>query len=51
MKFLEFFKHLIFVFEKVDPCKFFEVINETHIIFIFSNGDISRTPYLREIEF
>jgi hypothetical protein len=41
LKFLEFLKHIRFVLKKINPSKFAEVINETHIIFIISNGNIT----------
>jgi hypothetical protein len=44
-------KHLRFVLKKIDLGKLAEVINETNIIFIFSNGGTSRTPCFREYDF
>jgi hypothetical protein len=51
LKFSEFLKHLIFVLKKINPSKFVEVINETHIIFIISNGNTSCPPYIGNYEF
>jgi hypothetical protein len=50
LKFLKFLKHLRFVLKKIDPSKFTEVINETYIIFIISNGNTSWPPYIKKYE-
>lgn len=38
LKFMDTLKHLRFMFDRVDPCKFVVVIDKSHIIFITSEG-------------
>jgi hypothetical protein len=39
------------VFKKINSSKFAEVINETYIIFIISNGNTGWPPHIEKYEF
>jgi hypothetical protein len=51
LKLSKFLKHLKFVLKKINPSKFAEIINETYIVFIISNGNTGWPPHIGKYEF
>jgi hypothetical protein len=44
MKYIEYFRTM---FNKIDPCKFAEIINEANIIILTTKRIRGRPPYIR----
>jgi hypothetical protein len=48
LKVMETLKNIGFLFEKINPCKFAEIIGKTHIIFVLIDRIGCRTPHIQK---